>query len=123
MPPMDRIDGYLEVGVTEDGQQIGINFDRDRTGHILFSAAQARSLAELLLTKVEELEFPSDVVYDPIDMGMTSPYWESGWQLGHDDEMGAFIVRDEAGKYIEQGQTAREAVVAVNARLEKRSHV
>lgn len=50
---------YLEVGLTLDGREVIINHpdlqpDAAGCGHIVFSAAQARHLARLLLRKADE---------------------------------------------------------------------
>lgn len=55
LPP----ENYLEVGHTEDMREIVINHpnlmvDRNGAGHIVFSPAQARALARLLLRKADE---------------------------------------------------------------------
>lgn len=53
----DKIEGYLMVGTNEQGEVV-VNLDRDRTGHIVFSPAQARTLAALLLKKAAEAVDP-----------------------------------------------------------------
>lgn len=50
--PGDKVDGYLAVGVNDDGEVV-INLDHDRTGHIVFSPTQARNLAHLLLKQAD----------------------------------------------------------------------
>lgn len=50
---------YLEVGLTADEREIVINHpdvrvDQNGCGHIVFSPAQARHLAKLLLRKADE---------------------------------------------------------------------
>lgn len=50
----DKVTGALEVGHTEDTHEVVINHpdlnpDADGVGHIVFSPAQARNLAMLLL--------------------------------------------------------------------------
>jgi len=51
----DNVTGTLMVGTNQDGEVV-VNLDRDRTGHIVFSANQARNLAEILLRKADEAE-------------------------------------------------------------------
>ncbi len=51
----DKVSGYLEVGANDRGEVV-VNLDRDRTGHLIFSAAQARHLAEVLVKKAAEAE-------------------------------------------------------------------
>lgn len=47
--------GFLEVGV--NGQrQVVINLDHDRTGHVVFSPSEARTLAGILSRKAKEAE-------------------------------------------------------------------
>ena len=55
----DKIAGYLEVG--RDGNEVVINHpdlqpDAKGRGHIVFSANQARNLAELLLKQANEID-------------------------------------------------------------------
>lgn len=50
---------YLEIGLTADGREVVINHpdvqvDRAGVGHIVFSPAQARHLAKLLLRKADQ---------------------------------------------------------------------
>ena len=52
---MDKIEGVLEVGLNEQSEVV-INLDRDRTGHIVFSAEQARHLGNLLCDTAQEAE-------------------------------------------------------------------
>jgi hypothetical protein len=53
---------YLEVGLTSDGREVIINHPVDPettrlgSGHLVFSPAQARHLARLLLRKADECE-------------------------------------------------------------------
>lgn len=52
--PVDKIEGFLEVGRTEDTHEVVINhpdLKRDERGvaHIVFSPRQARNLANLLI--------------------------------------------------------------------------
>jgi hypothetical protein len=56
--PKDKIEGYLEVGITPDTHEVIINLDRDRNGigHIVFSPRQARMLARLLNKKARDAE-------------------------------------------------------------------
>jgi hypothetical protein len=49
----DRVTGFLEVGVS-DANEVVINLDHERTGHITFSPPQARNLAGILLAKASE---------------------------------------------------------------------
>lgn len=54
-----RPENYLEVGHTPDGREVVINHpnlltDSRGVGHIVFSPAQARALAKLLLRKADE---------------------------------------------------------------------
>jgi hypothetical protein len=50
-----RPENYLEVGLTPDEREIVINHPAaSREGHIVFSPAQARHLAKLLLRKADE---------------------------------------------------------------------
>lgn len=55
----DFIAGFLKIGTNGKGEVV-INLDKDRTGHIIFSPAQASALAMVLRRKaneaVEELE-------------------------------------------------------------------
>lgn len=51
---IDKIEGFLEVGRTEDTHEVVINHpdlkpDENGVGHIVFSPRQARNLANLLL--------------------------------------------------------------------------
>ena len=51
---MDKIEGFLEVGRTDDTHEVVINHpdlkpDACGVGHIVFSPRQARSLANLLI--------------------------------------------------------------------------
>jgi hypothetical protein len=52
---MDNVGGYLMVGYDHEGQVV-VNLDHDRTGHLIFSPAQARHLARLLVAKAQEAE-------------------------------------------------------------------
>ena len=47
---MDKIEGYLEVGIN-DKNEVVINLDQDRNGvgHIVFSVRQAYALADSLI--------------------------------------------------------------------------
>lgn len=52
-------ENYLEVGLTPDSREVVINHpdlkpDANGVGHIVFSPAQARHLAKLLLRKADE---------------------------------------------------------------------
>jgi hypothetical protein len=60
IPPADASGGpgHLLVG-TDGAGQVVINLDHDRTGHIVFSPAQARSLAELMARKADEADAES----------------------------------------------------------------
>jgi hypothetical protein len=52
-----RPDHYLEIGLTPDGREIVVNFPGDAytpAHHTIFSPAQARHLAKLLLRKADE---------------------------------------------------------------------
>ena len=56
---------YLEVGLTPDGREVIINHpdllpDANGVGHIVFSPAQARNLARLLLRKADLCEATLD---------------------------------------------------------------
>lgn len=51
----ESIGGYLMIGTDGHGEVV-INLDHDRTGHIIFSPAQARELAAKLLSKATEAE-------------------------------------------------------------------
>jgi hypothetical protein len=58
-PEVLRPERYLEVGLTPNEREIVINHpdlqpDAHGVGHIVFSPAQARHLARLLLRKAEE---------------------------------------------------------------------
>jgi hypothetical protein len=51
---MDKIEGFLEVGRTDDTHEVVINHpdlkpDENGVGHIVFSPRQARTLANLLI--------------------------------------------------------------------------
>jgi hypothetical protein len=52
--------GFLEVGVNESGEVVinhpDLQPDENGVGHIVFSPAQARNLARLLLKKADEAE-------------------------------------------------------------------
>lgn len=55
------VSGTLEVGITPDGTEVIVNHpdllpDENGCGHIVFSPAQARALAQLLLDKANECE-------------------------------------------------------------------
>lgn len=52
---MDKVDGYLEIG-TNDRDEVVINLDRDRTGHICFSRNQTIALIANLHKQVMELD-------------------------------------------------------------------
>lgn len=62
---------YLEVGLTPDGREVIINHPVDPEtvrlgmGHIVFSPAQARHLAKLLLRKADECDPPKDREGEP----------------------------------------------------------
>lgn len=56
---MDNIEGYLMVRVN-DRREVVINIDHDRTGHIIFSRAQAMHLASILMKKADECGEPLD---------------------------------------------------------------
>ena len=60
---MDIIEGYLEVGHNEKGEVIinhpRMKLDANGVGHIVFSPAQARNLAESLLQHAFDAEFES----------------------------------------------------------------
>jgi hypothetical protein len=47
--------GFLEVG-TNDAHEVVVNLPTDMTGHIVFSAQQARTLADSLISKAAEAE-------------------------------------------------------------------
>jgi hypothetical protein len=54
-----RPEKYLEVGISIDGREVVVNHpdlqpDAYGVGHIVFSPAQARALARLLLRKADE---------------------------------------------------------------------
>jgi hypothetical protein len=51
----DKIEGYLMIG-TNGRREVVVNLDRDRTGHIVFSPGQARTLAALLLRKADDAD-------------------------------------------------------------------
>lgn len=51
----DNTGGTIEVGHTEQGEVV-LNLDKDRTGHLIFSPAQARTLASSMLRKADEAE-------------------------------------------------------------------
>lgn len=51
----DKGPGFLEVG-TNDKHEVVINLPRDMTGHIVFSADQARALSVTLMAKAREAE-------------------------------------------------------------------
>jgi hypothetical protein len=58
---MDKIEGFLEVGHTEDTFDVVVNHpdlkpDENGVGHIVFSPAQARNLAKLLLEHADEAQ-------------------------------------------------------------------
>jgi hypothetical protein len=58
---MDKIEGFLEVGHTEDTFDVVVNHpdlkpDENGVGHIVFSPAQARNLARLLLQQADEAQ-------------------------------------------------------------------
>lgn len=53
----DKIEGYLEVGINERGEVV-INLDKDRTGHIVFTPNQARSLAAMLIKQAADVGMP-----------------------------------------------------------------
>ncbi len=53
------MNGWLEVGLTQDERQVIINHpelktDENGCGHIIFSPDEARALAQLLLKKADE---------------------------------------------------------------------
>lgn len=53
-PPGENRPGHLEVGC-KDGTVV-VNLDRTRTGHLVFSPAEAEGLAELLRRKAAEVQ-------------------------------------------------------------------
>lgn len=57
---MDKIAGYLEVGLNEENEIVvnhpDLKPDADGVGHIVFSANQARNLARLLEKHAQEVE-------------------------------------------------------------------
>jgi hypothetical protein len=49
-------DKFLEVGFTLDGREVILNYPADQgqpAGHIIFSPAQARNLARILIAKAD----------------------------------------------------------------------
>ncbi len=55
---MDKVEGFLEVGRTDDTHEVVINHpdlkpDANGVGHIVFSPRQARRLANLLIKHAE----------------------------------------------------------------------
>jgi hypothetical protein len=58
MKLVDKIGGYLQVGITPDTHEVIINLDHERNGigHIVFSPNQARTLAYLLLRKANDID-------------------------------------------------------------------
>lgn len=57
--PLAPPPGFLEVGVTADGRHVIVNHpeidtDEEGCGHIVFSPAQAREFARLLLECADE---------------------------------------------------------------------
>lgn len=68
----DRVEGYLEVGLNEAGNEVVINHpdlkpDENGVGHIVFSADQARNLARLLMEKAREIDGHTAVMVEPPD--------------------------------------------------------
>lgn len=61
---MDKIAGHLEVGTTGKGEVV-VNHPRmqedDNGGHLVFSPAQARDFAKILLSKAVEADRESGV--------------------------------------------------------------
>lgn len=55
MSTQDKVSGFLLVGLN-DKQEVVINLNYDRTGHVVFSANQARHLGRLLLKKSDEVD-------------------------------------------------------------------
>ena len=43
----DKVEGFLEVGINDNGEVV-LNLPEDKTGHIIFSPNQARTLAASL---------------------------------------------------------------------------
>jgi hypothetical protein len=65
---MDKTEGFLEVGISEDGREVVVNHpdlkpDKNGVGHIVFSPAQARSLAESLLAKAADIDIEGSGEY------------------------------------------------------------
>lgn len=65
---MDKIEGFLEVGHTDDTHEVVINHpdlkpDKNGVGHIVFSPGQARSLAHLLIKRANEAEAEAHLKY------------------------------------------------------------
>lgn len=59
---MDKIEGFLEVGHTEDTFEVVVNHpdlkpDKNGVGHIVFSPSQARNLAILLTQHADAAQF------------------------------------------------------------------
>ncbi len=52
----EKIGGFLHVGFDPTINEVIINLDKDRTGHLTFSPKQARQLAALLTKKAAEVE-------------------------------------------------------------------
>jgi len=54
---VEKVAGTIEVG-HNDSYEVVVNLDHDRNGigHLVFSAAQARSLAELLWRRADMVE-------------------------------------------------------------------
>lgn len=50
--------GSLMVGTNGNGEVV-VNLDQDRTGHIIYSPAQARQFASLLCKKADEADSES----------------------------------------------------------------
>lgn len=51
----DKIEGYLEIGQSIDGEDVLINLPQDMTGHIKLSPSQAKHLAGCLLKQADEI--------------------------------------------------------------------
>lgn len=84
-PPFDRgragydlpPRGAVMVGLTEAGDDVVINLDRDRTGHIVFSPDEARGLARLLTQKAREVDGSRDDIVDAFAFAFGSRAGES----------------------------------------------
>lgn len=54
---MDKISGYLEVGINDKGEIIlQLDHDRNGIGYIVFSVNQAKKLAGILFEKANEAQ-------------------------------------------------------------------